>query len=167
MTQATKEVLTKVGLWWLLVMIPIAGFYYLTGELMFNSIADTNKGKVLLLITISGISKAIMDTLTHHYSKSIFARWDPLFWNPVLSWKNKYSDAIKLIRKKWFGFVPVPVLFSDGWHLSQSIFLNCLLLSVVLYEPMTPYKLFDFIILGAWFRIYFQCFYGYLFIKHN
>lgn len=74
----------------------------------------------LIILFFSGIAKGVMDTLQFHFSESIFAqegifkRW---FWSPSLSWANKYVDSTPSKgRKKWFGLIPIPVLFTDGWH---------------------------------------------------
>ena len=46
-----------------------------------------------IFIALAGISNSVMDTLTFHYSSSIFSSsgCDPNFWNPDESWKNKYK----------------------------------------------------------------------------
>jgi hypothetical protein len=67
-----------------------------------------------LLLIISGVCEAIMDTLNFHYHTSIFTKFNPQFWNPELSWKNKYVDGSKI--KKW-AFKTVLVFTTDAWHL--------------------------------------------------
>ena len=44
------------------------------------------------LLVISAISKAIQDKLQFHYHKSIFSKIkNQNWWNPELSWKNKWE----------------------------------------------------------------------------
>lgn len=80
------------------------------------------------LFIIAGVAKAIMDTLQFHYPDSIFSKLNPKFWNPDLSWTNKYSDVSKLKLKTLIWNIPYPVFLTDAWHLFQFIFLNSLFL---------------------------------------
>ena len=76
----------------------------------------------LLLIVLSSFCNAIMDTLDHHYSTSIFSKIEknPLWWNADQGWKNKYVDRDpKKGRVKWniLGIrVNKPVQITDAWH---------------------------------------------------
>ena len=47
----------------------------------------------ILFYCLSGVLDAVMDTLKTHYSISIFSKYNPLFWNPDISWKNKYING--------------------------------------------------------------------------
>jgi hypothetical protein len=40
---------------------------------------------------MAGFFNAIMDTLFTHYSSSVFRNLNPLFWNPEVSWQNKWA----------------------------------------------------------------------------
>jgi hypothetical protein len=73
---------------------------------------------ILILFTFSGIFEAIMDKIQFHYNKSIFPK-NSLFWNPELSWKNKYKDDLK--TPKFFGSTTFFVIFTDAWHLLKSL----------------------------------------------
>lgn len=45
----------------------------------------------LIFIIISAIAKSIMDKLQFHYERSIFIKFkNQQFWNPEISWKNKW-----------------------------------------------------------------------------
>jgi len=74
----------------------------------------------VLFIAISGISEAVMDKLQFHWSKTIFAinpnRYKPLFWNPELSWENKYKDT-ETLEPKFIGSTTIFVFITDAWHL--------------------------------------------------
>jgi len=65
----------------------------------------------ILLMIISGTSKAVMDTLQYHFDRSIFkGDW----FNPNLSWNNKYTwSSNKFIS--WLIQNPF-VFLTDGWH---------------------------------------------------
>ncbi len=132
--------------------------------------------KLFLLIFIAGIAKAVMDTLLFHYDKSIFKSYDRWFWNSEISWLNKYEPKAdgdtKYIRKKWFGFIPVPVMLTDGWHLFQAIFLTSVFVAIVCYTPIFKAvesnhlrMLIDFIFLRGLFGLVFIMFYDWVLIK--
>ena len=73
-------------------------------------------------IFIVGACKGICDTLQFHYGNSFYSKFNPLWWNPALSWKNKYinADEGNLLPRfpfstTWF------VTFTDAWHTFQFI----------------------------------------------
>jgi hypothetical protein len=73
----------------------------------------------LLLVIAASISEAIMDTLQFHYEKSIF-KFDPikynqLFWDASISWKNKYKEN-SMTEPKFYGSTTIFVFVSDAWH---------------------------------------------------
>ena len=55
------------------------------------------------LFFIAGICEAIMDKLQFHYESSIFRSYkNQLFWDPKLSWRNKYKNGDRLLGEKFF-----------------------------------------------------------------
>jgi len=75
---------------------------------------------VVILIIISGVSKAVMDSLNHYYGNSIFFRfYNDLYWNPSISWKNKYKNYPDDKSPKFFLSTTLFVMFTDAWHLFQ------------------------------------------------
>lgn len=78
---------------------------------------------------LAAICKAAMDTLQFHYYKSIFDRpeWPStiedlnhnIFWNPAMSWQNKYKYGIHENGPKFPGSTTIFVFLTDGWHLMQ------------------------------------------------
>jgi hypothetical protein len=125
----------------------------------------------LILIFIAGACKAVMDTLAFHYSVSRFSILDPLFWNPALSWKNKYSNP-NTLKPKFFGSTTLFVCFMDGWHFFQMAFLSCMFMGLVLYTPLMDINLFhvpsviwNFIILRLLFGASFEVFFSWFLLK--
>ncbi len=124
------------------------------------------------LIFISGCAYGTMATMSYHFSNSIFMNKNIQFWNPTVSWANKYSDPRELIRKKWLG-VPVPVMFTDGYHLIQAIFLTLLFSAMAiiptLHVEVVVNNWFEiirfFILLRLTFGVGFVLFYNYILIK--
>lgn len=74
---------------------------------------------IIALIILSGVSKAMMDTLQFHFEQSVFknkGNW----WNPQLSWKNKYEwfKGNKVLT--WLISNPF-VAITDAWHFFQFV----------------------------------------------
>lgn len=68
----------------------------------------------LILIALAAITNSIMDTLVHHWGSIRpmfgFVKRNDEWWNPALSWANKY-------RRK------LPVQLSDAWHFFKMLML--------------------------------------------
>lgn len=90
----------------------------------------------LALLVLAGIAKAVMDTLQFHYMTSIFARYNPLFWDPDMSWANKWKGGNSIKGEKFFLSSTLLVWTTDAWHLFQMIFLTLIIGAIVLYKPM-------------------------------
>lgn len=67
-----------------------------------------------VLIMISGIAKAIMDTLDFHFTTSVFKNLGN-WWNPANSWENKYKWFPNSKFLTWMISNPL-VLITDAWH---------------------------------------------------
>jgi len=98
---------------------------------------------------LAAICNAVMDTLTHHYPTSIFNDMNPKYWNPQISWKNKYLDGVKAFGPAFFLSTGILVAFTDGWHLFKSIMIVLLALSVVTFPYTIKICLFDNYCLNA------------------
>jgi hypothetical protein len=102
----------------------------------------------IILIFLAAILNAFMDTLAHHFSTSIFKELNVKFWNPNISWEY---------AKKINGYV------FDAWHMGKSLMIFCLMGAVVMYVPITNYKLLDWAILGVLWNTTFSLFYNKIF----
>lgn len=114
--------------------------------------------ETVVLIILAGFLNAVMDVLNFHYSTSIFKRWNPNFWNPEVSWRNKWKNGDKEQGPKFIGSSTVFSLFTDGWHLAQSGFLFSMVGAIVFYKPVFG-QVLDFVLLSICFRVFFECFY--------
>jgi len=75
----------------------------------------------LFFYCLSGICDAVIDTLQFHYSKSIFTDYNEQWWNPAISWTNKYVDhdvnkGLKKITILGFITIDYPVQLTDAFH---------------------------------------------------
>lgn len=81
--------------------------------------------------------EAIMDKLQFHYhTTKLFRKLNPKFWNPEISWKNKWKNGNKEEGEKFPFSSTLLVSFTDGWHLMKtcrwwSLVLLLILLSLV------------------------------------
>lgn len=116
-----------------------------------------------ILIALSALCNALMDVSQFHYSTSIFTKFNkPMYFDGVISWKNKYLDwdGGNRNRKKWiFGLFNLPVQLTDFWHLAKSMMIVLFVLAIVLYKPFFG-MLIDFFILGAIWNLVFLAFYN-------
>jgi hypothetical protein len=71
-----------------------------------------------LLFILSGMFEAVMDKLQFHYDLSIFKNFkNQLFWDPKISWKNKYEDGNPMKGERFFLSKSLFVGVTDAWHL--------------------------------------------------
>jgi hypothetical protein len=70
-----------------------------------------------LAITIMAICNAVMDKLQFHFGVSIWKDKNPLFWNPQLSWRNKWKNGDPEQGEKFPGSSSIFVSLTDAWHL--------------------------------------------------
>jgi len=91
-----------------------------------------------------------MDTLQFHYGNSCFSKLKKQnWWNPSISWKNKYKNNNPDEGSKFFGSTTIFVWTTDAWHFFQMIFLSTFFLGIVFYSPMFTFEyswIIDFII---------------------
>lgn len=118
-----------------------------------------------ILILLASICNAIMDVTSFHYDNSIFNKLNPKYWNPQISWKNKYIDWDKgnKERKKLFGINIAPA-FTDAWHFFKSLMIILMVSSIVLYKPLFNIWI-DFLVIGFIWNGTFSFFYNVIFKK--
>lgn len=114
-----------------------------------------------------GVSSASMDTVSHHYTSSVFASIDnDHFFDPAYSWRNKYKDGDPtkgpafMFSTTWLSWT------TDFWHLAKFMLLNFVTLlgvSTIRGAKIWMYVV-AFVALRAAFQIGFTLFYDYLFI---
>ena len=119
----------------------------------------------ILLVAISGIFEAVMDKLQFHYGKSIFKMYKKQqYWNPKLSWTNKYKDDLK--TPKFLCSTTCLVFLTDAWHFFK--FLRTLVrfsgLILIGFNSATIWmvillSLVARIILGLTFQYFFKTFF--------
>lgn len=120
-----------------------------------------------ILLFISFAAKAFMDTSAQDgFSKS--------WLNKTESWQNKYSLPLSPNYKHWYYFgllrttyrerfifsSTLLVILTNGWHLLQFIFLNCLFIALALNMGVSIYgAMFSYLIIRFIYSITYNSFY--------
>lgn len=76
----------------------------------------------------------------------------------------KYKNGDPKQGEKFLGSSTVFVFLTDGFHLAQFFFLNTMILSIVLYEPLINWWA-DFLIYGVVMKTTFQIMYSKVLVK--
>jgi len=100
-----------------------------------------------ILWCLAAMFNALMDRVENeNFHVSIFSKLNQKFWYKRESWKY---------AKKLFGYK------FDAWHLSKSLMIVLILLSIYFYQPFLP--IIDLIVLGTLWNLTFNLFYNYIF----
>lgn len=92
-----------------------------------------------IFLALASFCNACMDTLQFHFHGSIFSKlpYKYIYWfNPSVSWKNKYidRDPSKPIKKIFFGLMDRP--FTDAWHTFKSLMVLFVILTCISYPDL-------------------------------
>jgi hypothetical protein len=126
---------------------------------------------IILFFIFAAVAESVMDTLQFHYHNSIFKLFkNVLFWNPEISWKNKYKNGNPLYGEKFLFSKTLLVGLTDGWHLFKlmrnfSLFFGVFLILNLTYNIWLS-VLFS-VILRIIYGVVFTLFYSYIFEKKN
>jgi len=118
----------------------------------------------LLLVVVAAACNAVMDTLTHHYDSSVFKLKDRQFWDPSISWENKYNiltdynTGKKTYIHKKIGDTNINTIdaLSDAWHIFKSLSIISILLALSLTSiiPLTIPTIHPLILLPSLLILY-------------
>ena len=106
----------------------------------------------LILILLVGISEAIMDKLQFHYSLSVFSKFNPLFWNPEISWKNKWKNGDNLQGEKFWLSSTLFVFTTDAWHLFK-FFRNLFFFSAIHFVLWISFEFYTSLLFTIGLRV--------------
>ena len=88
---------------------------------------------IIILLVIAMICYISNSILLFRFDMSIFSKFNYKFWNPKISWLNKYKyDSAGKRIPKFFLSTTVLVFLTDAYHLLQFIYLSCIQLSVAI-----------------------------------
>ena len=126
---------------------------------------------------LAAICNALMDTLQFHWYKF---RWNnsvnTKYWNPAISWRNKYNNGNPIDGLRFKGMLGFMANFLDAWHLLKMIMIICFAFSVISFPYSFQFCIFNnnllngclwLCILGIIWNIPFNLFYNKIFVKKN
>lgn len=96
---------------------------------------------VAILLLLAGVCKGLMDLISFHWSKA--PEWMKSregFWNPKLSWRNKWKDGQPEKGEAYLFSSSLLVAFTDGWHLLQMVFLTSIATALALLIKFGEWK---------------------------
>lgn len=86
--------------------------------------------QILLFWILASILNACMDVNFNEYAGSVFSRLNPAYWNPTVSWKNKWKDGDESHGEKFFGSSTFLSFLTDSWHLFKFLYQCCLIVCI-------------------------------------
>ena len=118
---------------------------------------------IFILIFIIASSIASMDILKDNFNNSIFKDLDGYFWNPSISWKNKYLGGIKSNGRKYPNYLSgFTDTFSDAWHIFKLIVIICIIIG---FSITKQFNIYYTIIYWLEYGLVFKLFYSKILIK--
>lgn len=124
----------------------------------------------VILFLITSVSYSLMWTLQFRFYRSIFFSLDnEQFWNPKLSWKNKWKQKDGRMIEKFPFSSTFLVFLTDGFHLFQFFFLNSIMLiiSLLISEVYNISILFTFIGIRVTFGLIFELLFSRILISNR
>lgn len=106
-----------------------------------------------ILLSFSGIAKAIQDKLQFHFHKSVFKNLGD-YWNPETSWKRKWKNGDPKQGERFLGSSTIFVSLTDAWHLFGLI-RDFLFVASISVATLNPWYLLGYIIFFVNFHIFF------------
>lgn len=103
-------------------------------------------------IFIAGMADGLNQTISFHYAsfKHVFPKAKDQYWNPAISWMNKYKYNDPTQGPKYLGSTKFLVFTTDGYHMTrfvENMFIGtAIVLRVNLYEKK---KWYYYVIEGA------------------
>ena len=100
----------------------------------------------VVLLYFSGFFNGYRDVLTYHYSefKRHHSNANDQFWNPAISWTNKYKNHDPAQGPKFWGSTTIFVPVTDANHATESIGKYCMIAAIVIKigEKRKPFKFY-------------------------
>ncbi len=87
----------------------------------------------LFFVFLSGAAFGVHETLQHHYSefKTVFPNANDQYWNPLISWTNKYKGYPEDLRPAFIGSKTWMAWRTDAKHLFSEISLVAFIIAML------------------------------------
>lgn len=87
----------------------------------------------LLLFALSGIANGVMDYLSYRVAYNPYHPMrSSVWWNPGLSWNNKYKNRTQSQGPAFFLSTSALVFLTDGWHFFKMLTFAFITLAVII-----------------------------------
>lgn len=113
---------------------------------------------IYLAIALAALCNAVMDVLQFHFHLSVFKYFNAQYWNPEISWMNKYVNNNPLMGLKKIMGITIPAVLTDAWHLFKSLMIGFLLFAIAL-AAQSPAELYHFVGYSITWNVVFLLFY--------
>lgn len=87
---------------------------------------------IALVVGLAGFLNGVSDKLQFHFNRSFARNWNPYYWNPKVSWRNKYKDKDPEKGPAFFGSTTFLVALTDAWHLAKLLQMASFRVAIVL-----------------------------------
>lgn len=116
-----------------LLFCSLAGYSQSLIRYAFTDFPSKN-WKSASLMYVAGFADGHAELLSHHYYKfeRTFPNANPQFWNPELSWVNKYKNGDPNQGPKYFGSTNAFVLATDGYHACKFVQKSAIVAALVI-----------------------------------
>lgn len=105
-----------------------------------------------------------MDVVSFRWDDCVFQRYDRTWFDPELSWINKWKQGRKENGEAFLFSSTMLVWLTDFWHLCKTLMILALVISIVLYNPIISWYI-DIIIYFIAFTWTFEIFYSKILVE--
>lgn len=125
-----------------------------------------NKNKMAsgTLIALGGAAKGFNETLLFHYDRfdKAFPNANDQWFNPALSWRNKYKNGDPMQGARFPGSTTIFVAVTDQYHLNNLIYRGAIITGLAIkigQKQKFIYYVFDFVYYAICYQVGFAATY--------
>jgi len=117
---------------------------------------------IAILGLFIGAGNAAMDIVEKQYNQSKFSLIKKLqhWFNPELSWKNKWKNGNRSEGERFWGSSTVFVMITDFWHFAKTFIIMCILIIIAISAKVEMNKLLLVSLIYAEYVIAFELFFN-------
>jgi hypothetical protein len=139
----------------LLVIAPVLALDLYFNKEFINALVEI-KAYHLFFLFFAGAANAVMDIISNHNFKiSVFQNLNSKYWDATISGDNKYEPIYRgqKKRKKIF-FIPIPVMFTDAWHLFKAMHTLLIISAFYFFTPHAYFIVFCYLFYKWGFNLF-------------
>lgn len=74
-------------------------------------------------MVVAGMADGTNEEISHHYKdfKKVFPNANDQYWDPKISWRNKYKNGDVTQGPRYFGSTTFLVWTTDGYHMTRFV----------------------------------------------